>query len=107
MQIATYHSENAKPEWSWVAYIVLPNGEYLGIMFRDASEAAVKLKAEQFWTDNYKPMAEAAIDNIINSDHHLAGKVWVKNAVNGERRRVFPSQLAELGSEWVRGGPRS
>jgi len=105
MQIITYHSKNAKPEWSWVGYIVLTNGDYLGIMFRDSTEDAVRAKAEQFWQDNYKPVGDVANEAI--SSHHLAGKIWIKNTVTGEKRRILPDQVAELGSDWVRGGPRS
>jgi hypothetical protein len=83
MQIITYSSEAAKPEWRWVAYIVLPNGEYLGVMFRADSEDAVKAKAEQFWAEHYKPLAEAAVEAV--SSHHMAGKVWVKNLTTDQR----------------------
>lgn len=121
MQIITYSSEVAKPEWRWVAYIVLPNGEYLGIMFRADSEDAVKAKAEQFYLSE-KNKAEASTKKIVNDmikdgkivddivpvqAHWFAGKVWVKNLTTGEKRRVLPDQISDLGSDWVKGGPRS
>lgn len=106
MNIITYHSATAKPEWSWVGYIELPNGEYLGIMFRDYTEDGVKAKAEQFWAENYKPAADAAVENVA-SNHHFAGKVWMVNKQLGQKRRVLPSEIAALGDGWVRGGPRS
>lgn len=110
MQIITYHSENAKPEWSWVGYIVLTNGEYLGIMFRDSTEDVVKAKAEQFWQDNYKPVGDAASEAVKidrRDGQHLIGKVWMINEATREKRRVLPEDVAALGPGWIKGGPRS
>lgn len=108
MSIITYYSATAKPEWSWVAYIVLHNGEYLGIMFRDYTEDGVKAKAEQFWAENYKPVADAAVENVKKDiGAHLIGRVWMINEVTREKRRVFPDQIEQLGAGWVRGGARS
>lgn len=123
MNIITYHSATAKPEWSWVAYIELPNGEYLGIMFRDYTEDGVKAKAEQFWEAESKRRIHQPIEDRINEQvdrdeaevkaitgpgrgTHFAGKVWMVNKTLGQKRRVLPSEIATLGEGWVRGGPK-
>lgn len=115
MSIVTYEAKSAdiKPEWSWVAYIVLPNGEYLGIMFRDYTKDGVVAKAEQFWLENYKPVADAAVANINDRISEIgkanAGKVWMIHKVTREKRRMEP-EIAEpllASGEWERGGARS
>jgi len=121
MNIVTYSSENAKPEYRWVGYIVLANGDYLSVMFRAASEEAVKAKAEQFWqTETKRPINQMVDDDeaevkAINADpwaiakrgQQFVGKVWMINEVTREKRRVLPDEVEALGPGWVKGGPRS
>lgn len=120
LNIVTYRaSENVKPEYQWIAYIVLSNGDYLGVMFRDYSEAAVKAKAAQFWETESKKRYitqmgddddEIEVKTVIsesNGTHHLLGKVWMINEATREKRRVLPEQVEALGPGWVKGGPRS
>jgi len=117
MNIVTYRSSNAAPGKEFAAYIVLPNGEYLGIMFTASTEEAATAKAKRFM-DEEKFKAKFSIaddDNVnaimeatgVNRGHHLAGKVWMVNVATREKRRVSPEDAAALGEGWVRGGPKS
>lgn len=119
MNIVTYEAKSAgiKPEHSWVAYIVLPNGDYLGIMFRDYTETGAVAKATAFWEEESKKryisaMAdddEADVKSIVYSQRgkHAAGKVWMRHKEHG-LKRVDGAMVAGLISEgWYKSGPRS
>jgi len=122
MNIVTYSSENAKPEYRWVGYIVLANGDYLSVMFRAASEEAVKVKAEQFWqTETKRPINQMVDDDeaevkAINADpwaiakrgQQFVGKVWVRHKETRELLRVPAEQLQQmLDNGYEKSGPRA
>lgn len=126
INIVTYSSETAKPEHRWVGYIVLANGDYLGVMFRAASEDAVKAKAAQFWeTESKRPINQVTdvvsqqrkgcmetgdVSGLVDSGrgHHFAGKVWMRNKETRELVRVPAEQLQQmLDSGYEKSGPRA
>lgn len=134
--IVTYKSDNAaREDLLWLAYIVLPNGEYWGVRFNGATEEIAKTKALATWqreqekwkaleplieqtNQQFKPQG-AAIGSqlLINTNdpwaeaekqHHLAGKVWMIHKDSREKKRVALTEIVmyeKLGYE--RGGPRS
>jgi len=77
MNIVTYSSENAKPEYRWVGYIVLANGDYLSVMFRAATEEAVKAKAEQFWQTETKRAINQPVEDDETEVKTVADDPWV------------------------------
>lgn len=123
INIATYSSENAKTEYRWVAYIVLSNGDYLGVMFRAATEDAVKLKAEQFWqVESQRPINQMAEDDETEAKpvaadpwskstlrgQQFVGKVWMRHKETRELIRVPAEQLQQmLDSGYEKSGPRA
>lgn len=96
-EVVAYHNPMASP--AWIAYVVLPNGEYWGVRFEGQTEAIAKDKAIGLWEselakytklDKSDPDIEAKSSGA-GRGHHLAGKLWVINRVTHDLKRVDQS----------------
>lgn len=107
--VATYHSENAKPEW--IGFPRMPNGEVCWIKFEGNTEVDVIEKASTFMVAELERLAK--LQSVLatpapNGNHANIGKVWIVNRQTGDKRRVFPSEPTSYEAKgYVRGGPRS
>src|SRR5216684_3520835 len=121
MEIITYQtSNNVNPDMEWLAYIVLPNGEYWGVRFNGPTEEIARNKAIALWNkEREKNERHGLVPALLNKQqeidpwavpsyglHHFAGKVWMRSA-EGELKRVA---LTEIGmyekNGYHRSGPR-
>lgn len=57
-RIATYSSDNADPQKRWLAFIVVPNGDYLPVRFQGSTEERATDLAQAEW-DKHKAEREA------------------------------------------------
>lgn len=108
--VVTYFSANApREDLQWTAYVVLPNGEYWGVRFSSATEAAVIAKAISFFN------AEKAKHSVVNDpwaevtkQHHLANKAWMRHKESRELIRVPLTEITMYEARgYERSGPRS
>ncbi len=132
-EIVTYHSTNAKPERSWTAHVVLPNGEYWGVRFDGSTEESVRTKAKSFWDSErsrsglkpspleLKPRVNSASPSSddpwntkpLSNDpwgsekqHHFAGKIWMRHATEGLKRVPLTEITMYEKQGYYRSGPR-
>ena len=110
--VATYQniSNNVSEDQRWLAYIVLPTGDFWHVRFNGATEEIARSKAIALWTKENakwdrlglnkaeeeesktdpwlhfsggKPANEEtsiAIQTVSGRGAHFAGKVWMRNA---------------------------
>lgn len=120
--IVTYRSENcARESLRWVAYVVLPNGTYLGVMFTGETEQEAIEKAIKLWNSERAKLSKAHVEvnNLIPDEkidpwagvgrgHHFAGKVWMRHILTRDLVRVPLTEVAlHEKNGYVRSGPRS
>ena len=131
IEIITYHvvSGTPKPGFEWVAYVVLPNGEYWGVRFNGSTEELVRSKATRLWAkeqERFKrfaadiepednaianPEEEKPVDPWANAPsgrgHHFAGKVWMRHETEGLKRVPLTEIALYEKNGYYRSGPRS
>ncbi len=114
--VVTYHSENcARTELAWVAYVVLPNGEYWGVRFNGATEEIARTKAIATWNaerEKYKklePLVTNSWDSVPEQkQHHFANKIWMRHKQDRTLVRVLLTEITMYeGKGYIRSGPRS
>lgn len=113
VDVVAYHNPNLLP--AWIAYIVLPNGEYWGVRFEGSTKRIATTKALRLWESERAKYAK--LDSSPNESvkpmqssrgHHFAGKVWVINRATHDLKRVGQDELAAYEANgYVCGGPRS
>ena len=104
--VATYQniSNNVSEDQRWLAYIILPTGDFWHVRFNGATEEIARSRAIALWTkENAKwerlglNKAEDDVDPWASEapsgrGHHFAGKVWMRN---GETlKRVALTEIA-------------
>lgn len=135
-EIVTYYSTNNKPEWfsylkpngeflgvrfegaseaeaierakNWWINEKSRQNRLEGKVEIDDDEVDSKpYKSDDGW-GNYQPKTGETWSAAKNSDHALAGKVWVGDPVTKVKKRVDPSEVAALMDKgWVKAGPRT
>ena len=123
--VATYQniSDNVPENMRFLAFVVLPNGEYWGVRFSGATEEIAKTKAIALWTkENAKwDMQHRSIDDIEEYEDvpanplvtpsgrgkHFAGKVWMRHATEGLKRVALTEIALYEKNGYFRSGPRS
>lgn len=122
VRYVTYSSDNADENYKWLCYVVLPNGDYWGVRFSDATEEIARTKAISTWNSEREKWAKREPDLLTdafqvaagNNDpwapkqHHLANKVWMRHK---EARNLIRVPLTEItmyeAKGYERSGPRS
>src|ERR1700688_468268 len=108
MNIATYHSINAKPHEAWLAYVVLASGEQLLVRCTGHTELEARTKAQALWDKEQKryrshnelasvsgssptpaPLSAASFKSD-GRGQAFAGKVWVINRETQHLCRIDP-----------------
>src|SRR5690348_3698996 len=111
--IVTYFSTNAlREDLQWTAYVVLPNGEYWGVRFSSATEAAVIAKAVSFYNTEkakYSALAKevdpwAGVKSGRDGSH-IVGKVWMKHTEHGLKRVALTEITMYEKQGYYRSGP--
>ncbi|SRR5216684_24529 len=108
IDIVTYQSQSCQREdLEWLAYIVLPNGEYWGVRFNGATEEIARLKAMARWNkerekNKHHDLVPALLNKQQENDHwaaliaapshHFTGKIWMRNA-EGELKRIALTEI--------------
>jgi hypothetical protein len=134
--VVTYRSDNAaRDNLRWVAYVVLPNGKYWGVMFTGETEEIAVAKAIELWNSERarfsliqepkfnKPEAFAAPISSSNPwaatrtselpfkdgrGAHFAGKLWMRHIETRKLVRVSANQVdSHLANGYERSSPRS
>lgn len=116
MHIETYKCCNpiVNAELAWLAYIVLPNGDYWGVRFNGVTEEIAKAKAIATWQHEQEkwkalePLADDPWQTTADKQHHLAGLVWMIHKDTREKKRVKLTEITMYEKQgFERGGPRS
>lgn len=115
--IVTYKSDNvARTDLVWLAYVVLPNGEYWGVRFNGATEEIARTKAISTWNkekdkwNKLEPDPWATGHQVVATvkEHHLVNKIWMRHKETRELKRVPLTEIGMYeGKGYERSGPRS
>ena len=122
--VATYQniSNNVSEDQRWLAYIVLPTGDFWHVRFNGPTEEIARSKAIALWTKenakwdrlklnaNSEPEPEELVAAGHSAGHsasvgrgkHFAGKVWMRNADGLKRVALTEIALYEKNG-FVRG----
>ena len=122
--VATYQniSNNVSEDQRWLAYIILPTGDFWHVRFNGATEEIARSKAIALWTkENAKwerlglnKQAEEESEPVatqadpwasVGRGHHFAGKVWMRNGETLKRVALTEIALYEKNG-YYRSGPR-
>ena len=134
--VITYKSDTASGDMVYLAYVVLPNGEYWNVRFNGATEEIARSKAIALWNrenekwnrlglvpggidlladnacDDAKTVANATVNDPwtgepVGRGKHFIGKVWMRHETEGLKRVA----LTEIGlyekNGYYRSGPRA
>ena len=124
--VVTYHSANAKPAESWIAYVVLSNGEYWLVRCVGPTEDAATERARNLYSGELARAKRLQSPEAYRRDNelgpkpkpeggwttapagHHSGKLWVLNRSTGHRARIDASEFAGYQTKgYVKAGPRS
>ena len=135
--VATYQniSNNVSEDQRWLAYIVLPSGDFWHVRFNGPTEEIARSKAIALWTkenakwerlglnksepEDIEPIqADPWLDSQYGYDqatvqapsgrgHHFAGKVWMRHATDGLKRVTLTEIALYEKNGYYRSGPRS
>jgi hypothetical protein len=123
--IVTYKSDNAaRDDMVYLAYVVLPNGEYWNVRFNGPTEEIAKSKAIALWNkenakwerlglnksepeeEESEPVATQADPwASVGRGKHFAGTVWMRNAEGLKRVALTEIALYEKNG-YHRSSPR-
>lgn len=101
------------PDIDYVAYVVLPDGNYWGVRFNGSTEDDVKQKAIALWNaERAKWLKRDGVADpwadVKAEQHHLANKVWMIHNETREKKRVALTEITLYEKNgYVCGGPRS
>jgi hypothetical protein len=115
IEVATYVSQNAKPNERWLAYVILPDGSQWLVRFTGETEEIARSKALRLYESEVaKRKAHVEPDEEVNvsqsSDRrgqHFAGKAWLIHKQTRVKIRVPIAEVESYLGEYERGGPRS
>ena len=122
--VATYQniSNNVSEDQRWLAYIVLPTGDFWHVRFNGATEEVAREKAIALWTKENAKWERLGLNTLAPEEeddghvdpwsvpasgrgHHFAGKVWMRNAEGLKRVALTEIALYEKNGYW-RSSPR-
>lgn len=101
MNVVTYNSVNQlNPDYKWLAYIVLPNGEFWNVRFNGATEEIARSKALALWEKEKDKVLRHNEPEVFRDINIYKGEKWLcvylDNARKGMEKNKFRAQLAVL-----------
>jgi hypothetical protein len=131
MNIITYQSTNPHDvDYTWLAYIILPNGQFWNVRFNGATEDIARSRVAKLWekesnkvlarlqanpmpTDDHlfiksaEPSSDSAQDEKRTSElgrgAHFIGKIWMRHPTEGSKRVALTEITMYEGRGYVRG----
>lgn len=127
--VATYQniSNNVSKNQRWLAYVVLPSGDFWHVRFNGSTEEIAKAKAIALWTKENAKWDRLGLNKSdpedeliawesgkISTDpwasdgrgHHFAGKVWMRHETEGLKRVALTEIALYEKNGFYRSGPR-